>query len=415
MRTNIYHKMWNVALTMVLGILMVACSEDEIQDTKMSRKLHLVMGTQNITDVTDLTRALPTDYQSYSDFYGSTLPTSKKIQAFLVKTDDTNVPSITTMFTYGQDNFNNTTYNCWSSYVNIDDPTNTYYLYGFMPREAASGANIARLESTTPYADGAVLTINGINAVTPHDVCVIVGVKGYTPSSTETSLPSVGDVRDTDGDMATRLGKFDIKVPEVENYAYLLVDHIFCSFNFKLKIAEQYSKLRTIKVKTMQLEASTDGTLAHLIKKVKATITLRKTDDSTSPLATANSIVITTAETGEPAPAMLYDESEHKDVDNKNVPLTLTTSDQNLRGYLAPAAIGANGIEKFVLVTTYDVYDRKGNLIRAGETATNTFAPMTLTSALRPGEEFTFKITVTPTYLYMLSEPDLDSPTFTIQ
>lgn len=412
MRTNIYHKMWKVALTMVLGILMVACSEDEIQDTKMSRKLHLVMGTQNITDVTDLTRALPTDYQSYSTFYGSTLPTSKKIQAFLVKPGDTNVPSITTMFTYGQDNFNNTTYNCWSSYVNIDDPNNPYYLYGFMPREAASGANIARLESTTPYADGAVLTINGINAVTPHDVCVIVGVKGYTPGTT---LPSVVDVSDTDGDMTTRLGKFDIKVPEVENYAYLLVDHIFCSFNFKLKIAEQYSKLRTIKVKTMKLEASTDGSLAHLIKKVKATITLRKTDDNTSPLAATGSIDIEATEYGEPDPAMLYDESEHKDVNDKNVPLTLTTSDQNLRGYLAPAAIGASGIEKFVLETTYDVYDRKGNLIRAGETATNTFAPMTLTSALRPGEEFTFKITVTPTYLYMLSEPDLDSPTFTIQ
>ena len=411
MRTNIFHKMWKVALTMVLGILMVACSEDDIQDTKMSRKLHLVMGTQNITDVTDLTRALPTDYQSYSAFYGSTLPTSKKIQAFLVKSEDTNVPSITTMFTYGQDNFNNTPYNCWSSYVNIEDPTNTYYLYGFMPREAASGANIARLESTTPYADGAALTINGINAVTPHDVCVIVGVKGYTPATT---LPSVVDVSDTDGDMTTRLGKFDIKVPEVENYAYLLVDHIFCSFNFKLKIDDTYSKLRTIKVKTMKLEASTDGSLAHLIKKVKATIKLQSTPDNTSPLAAAGSIDIEATEYGEPDPAMLYDESEHKDVDNKNVPLTLTTSDQNLRGYLAPAAIGASGIEKFVLETTYDVYDRNGNLIRAGETATNTFAPMTLTSALRPGEEFTFNITVTPTYLYMLSEPDLDSPTFTI-
>ena len=259
MRTNIYHKMWKVALTMVLGILMVACSEDEIQDTKMSRKLHLVMGTQNITDVTDLTRTLPDGYDTYSAHYGSsTLPTSKKIQAFLVKPGDTNVPSITTMFTYGQDNFNNTTYNCWSSYVNIDDPNNPYYLYGFMPREAASGANIARLESSsTDYSDGAVLTINGINAVTPHDVCVIVGVKGYTPGTT---LPSVVDVSDTDGDMTTRLGKFDIKVPEVENYAYLLVDHIFCSFNFKLKIDDTYSKLRTIKVKTMKLEASTDGT-----------------------------------------------------------------------------------------------------------------------------------------------------------
>lgn len=148
-----------------------------------------------------------------------------------------------------------------------------------------------------------------------------------------------------------------------------------------------------------------------MIKKVKATITLRPTTDNTSPLAATGSIDIEATEYGEPDPAMLYD---YKEEGNNDEPLTLTTTEQNLRGYLAPAAIGASGIEKFVLVTTYDVYDRKGNLIRENQEAMNTFAPMTLTSALLPGEEFTFNITVTPTYLYMLSEPDLDSPTFTI-
>lgn len=413
MKTN-NHKIWSVALTMALGILMVACSEDEIQDTKMSRKLHLVMGTQNITDVTDLTRTLPDGYDTYSAHYGSsTLPTQKGIQAFMVASDDPDNPSNNSLFSFAfsTDDISSLPYSWWSSIDAIKDQNKTYYLYGFMPSVAASKVDtepkesIKHLPNSTDYADGAVLTINGINAITPHDVCVIVGVKGYTPTENET-LPTIDH---TKVDMATRLGLFDITVPKEVNYAYLLVDHIFCSFKFKLKINEQYSKLRTIKVKTMQLKASTDGSLAHLIKKVKATITLQSTNGTTSPLATANSIVITTAVPGEPDPAMLYDESEHNDE-----PLTLTTTEQALRGYLAPAAIGNDGIEKFVLVTTYDVYDRKGNLIRAGETATNTFAPKTLNPALRPGEEFTFNIAVTPTYLYMLSEPDLDSPTFTI-
>lgn len=418
MKTN-NHKIWSVALTMALGILMVACSEDEIQDTKMSRKLHLVMGTQNITDVTDLTRTLPDGYDTYSAHYGSsTLPTQKGIQAFMVASDDPDNPSNNSLFSFAfsTDDISSLPYSWWSSIDAIKDQNKTYYLYGFMPSVAASKVgtepkeSIKHLPNSTDYADGAVLTINGINAITPHDVCVIVGVKRYTPAVNE-KLPTIDHIN---VDMTTRLGKFDIfdnnNPPVEKNYAYLLVDHIFCSFKFNLKIDEQYSKLRTIKVKTMQLKASTDGSLAHLIKKVKATITLQSTNGTTSPLATANSIVITTAETGEPVPAMLYD---YNTAEN-NKPLELTTTDQALRGYLAPAAIGNDGIEKFVLVTTYDVYDRKGNLIRAGETATNTFAPKTLNPALRPGEEFTFNIAVTPTYLYMLSEPDLDSPTFTI-
>ncbi len=426
MRTNIYHKMWKVALTMVLGILMAACSEDEIQDTKMTRKLHLVMGTQNITDVTDLTRTLPDGYDTYSAHYGSsTLPTQKGIQAFMVASDDPDNPSNNSLFSFAfsTDDISSLPYSWWSSIDAIKDQNKTYYLYGFMPSVAASKVgtepkeSIKHLPNSTDYADGAVLTINGINAITPHDVCVIVGVKRYTPAANETTLPTIDHIN---VDMTTRLGKFDIfdnnNPPVEKNYAYLLVDHIFCSFKFNLKIDEKYSQLRSIKVKTMQLKASTDGTQSNLVKKVNATVTLQAKDDTTSP-PTPHSIVITTApvgDTGEPEPAMLYDESEHKDANNNNEPLTLTTTEQALRGYLAPAAIGNNGIEKFVLVTTYDVYDRNENLIRAGVTATNTFAPTNLNPALRPGEEFTFNITVTPTYLYMLSDPDLDLPTFTI-
>ncbi len=426
MKTN-YHKIWSVALTMMLGILMVACSEDEIQDVKMSRELHLVMGTQNITDVTNLTdgtRALPTNYQTYSAFYGSILPTNKSILGFLTTPD---AEPIQSQFTFSTDNTSTTPVNSWSSPLKIDTPSSTdYYLYGFMPSEAALGVNavtIAHLPSSTNYAEGAVLTINGINAVTSNDVCVIVGVKGYElgENQTEANLPAI-----TDDVLAmdARLGKFNLTLPGKEkNYAYLLVDHIFRSLKFSLKIDEQYGKLRTIKVKKMELTASTDGITQtdQIVNTVNATITLRPTN-GTSPLDNVSgSIVVAASETGSsPAPAVLYDESEHKDANNKNVPLTLTTTAQDIRAYLAPIAITPATIQRFVLKTTYDVYDRKGNLIRAGETgegetAENTFSlPASTLNDLKPGEEYTFKIEVIPTYLYMLSEPDLNSPTFTI-
>ena len=170
-----------------------------------------------------------------------------------------------------------------------------------------------------------------------------------------------------------------------------------------MKIDEQYSQLRTIEVKQMKLTASTDG--FQLVKSVDVKVTLQHTDDNTSPLA---SIVIEDYEMGSSVsdPAMLYNMSEHN-----NVPLTLTTDPKDLRGYLAPAVISSDPSLKFELETTYDVYDRKKNRIRENEVATNTFKPA---ETLNPGEEYTFNIIVTPTYLYRLGEQDLDSPSFTI-
>ena len=79
--------------------------------------------------------------------------------------------------------------------------------------------------------------------------------------------------------------------------------------------------------------------------------------------------------------------------------------------------------DNFVLRTTYDVYDTnvttahpEGNLIRkdcVAENKINTNLIAELTQ-LRAGELFTVNLLIKPTFLYMLSEPDLDNPTITI-
>jgi len=63
------------------------------------------------------------------------------------------------------------------------------------------------------------------------------------------------------------------------------------------------------------------------------------------------------------------------------------------------------------LVSTYDVYDSQGNKIRKDCTATNQLPHL---SANR-GQRVTFNLKVTPTYLYQLSEPDLDNPTIKVE
>jgi hypothetical protein len=62
------------------------------------------------------------------------------------------------------------------------------------------------------------------------------------------------------------------------------------------------------------------------------------------------------------------------------------------------------------LVCTYDVYDTNNNLTRQNCKAENKLPGGTVNR----GEWRTVNLTVNPTYLYMLSEPDLDNPSITM-
>ena len=72
----------------------------------------------------------------------------------------------------------------------------------------------------------------------------------------------------------------------------------------------------------------------------------------------------------------------------------------------------------FYLRSTYNVYDLKGNLVREGCEAVNTIDLRSLfkitATQLQRGHMYSVTLTVNPTYLYVLSEPDLDNPTVKI-
>ena len=92
--------------------------------------------------------------------------------------------------------------------------------------------------------------------------------------------------------------------------------------------------------------------------------------------------------------------------------IALTTDYQPFQSHFMPA-----GVTKLNIISTYDVYDRKGNLIRLNDEAINTIDIHELFTgqdeALR-GRRYTINLTINPTYLYMLSDPDLDNPTVII-
>ena len=162
------------------------------------------------------------------------------------------------------------------------------------------------------------------------------------------------------------------------------MDHLYAAALFSLKIDTDYALLRTIKLKTMTLSADKGS--------VNATISLTHNETGASPISN-----VTYTASGSSDVVVLFNSDEGTALD-KSVPLPVNVC-------FAPT-LSAD----LTLVSTYDVYDSKGNLIRQNCTATNKLPNL----EANRGQRVQVNLTVTPTYLYVLSDPDLDNPTIKI-
>ena len=273
----------------------------------------------------------------------------------------------------------------------------SYYLYGYIPHEDFVEPKIEHLTGAgKTYADGAVLTLEQLNTVMGYDLCVIIGAKNgkddYKADPTDYSVTGLkrGDFRyeaRTTGTGGTG-----------GNYVYLLFDHLYAAMRFNIRVHRDYNALRTIKLKELSLQAFTGDTPTK--KKMKAVITIEANASGDNPLT---NIVFTPSGT-ETGTGTFYTNEDGEE---------LNTDYKTFQGSFMPDAV-----TKVNLTTTYDVYDLNNNLIRKDCKATNTLDITKLflgqTSAKR-GHRYTINLTVQPTYLYMLSEPDLDNPTVKVE
>lgn len=272
------------------------------------------------------------------------------------------------------------------------EPT-TYYLYGYIPYDRNISSSISLLGGVgKTFADGAVLTLSGMPCFTVNDVCVIVGVKKGT-SSTESN-----------GNIVQ--GKFDYTVNAEENHVYLLFDHLYSGLKFSIKVDGEYNKLRTIKLKEMTMTLKAKNGTDPVKEKMNVTITLAKNGLETTPI---QSVTITPDGSSNDVEALSVYKTEAGEED-----LTLLTTPVNLYANFAPFDVTRF---KFELVSTYDVFDKDGNLVRKDCEATNTLdiGNLFAVSDLNRGTMYTVNLTVNPTYLYVLSDPDLDNPTIKIE
>lgn len=385
----------------LMGLMgLMGCSEDA-EDAEDAGRVTIVAQpcATGFTEEADMSRKWdtrawnPSPYVTYSTIYGANgmFPNqknlvNKSIEVFFTK--DGEAPLEGTFF------FNEHISEGESKWrLGMDEvPVGDHYLYGYIPKEDAGSVEIAPNSS---YSNGAVLTIKDLNTVTPSDVCVIIGAKEGTDAETVSDLQP---------------GQFMVRTTAsgtTGNYIFLLFDHIYTSLRFNFKVGTDYDKLRVIKLRKLELIACSDdqGTLAKA--KFNAIITLKKRTTSTTPVI--ESIVFEPDNSkGNAGYQELYN---WKNDPTKYVTLT-TTKPEQFMGCFVPG-----NHTYFKLQSTYDVFDKQGNLIRQGCEAVNAIDLYKIfkVHAVEPGHMYSLTMTVQPTYLYVLSEPDLDNPTVTIE
>ena len=335
----------------------------------------------NGTNKTNRAWEVPTGYVAYED----------GIQPIgIAFTKDTEAPMVGSFF-----------YSSGKWRTNLDDIKATdYNLYGYIPYLPAIRYSITDIDPETggandKYSTGAIMTLENVPTVVPHDLCVVIGAKHGTDKETVEGLRR-GDFKYT---AKTTTGE-DSK----GNYVFLLFDHLYAALRIKMKVHADYATMRTIKLKSLQLSTQTGEETSKDHNTI--TIKLQANDGSVSPITGDISYEQTgaTIGTGDDKGLEFWSSAAGEE---------LTTSFQDFTGHFMPS-----GITTLILTSVYDVYDRKGNLIREGCSATNTMVLedlLTEQKTTQRGKRYTVKMTILPTFLYMLSEPDLDNPTVSVE
>lgn len=353
---------WSIGVVLVLCGLLFACTE-ESRDSGEKDLLRLTSYIRPFEEELQETRngALVNDYLPFESVY----PISNSSISFGIFMAADASPSMELITYQGNGQ--------WQSFVGVQQKQ--YYLYGFLPAEAVSSASVEYLDAETKrWEDGAIMRINGLSSVTAEDICVVIGVQNATSAETPEYLRP---------GYLGYLGR-----PKGQNYVGLLLSHIYSAVDFQFQVDAAYHALRHIKLKKLVLKTQS-------MKSIDAIVEIRANTTGESPV---RSITWSSGTVGE-AEAVLFESAEGEE---------LTTTAKLINGFMTPSVSGY-----LVLESEYDVYDTHNNLVRQGCKAVNNLSSV-VSPVLQAGQKSVVTLTIKPTYLYVLSDPDLDNPTMNI-
>ena len=343
---------WLSSMLVLLLLMMVSCSQDSSNDG-------IDEPQNNLLHLSSVTR-------SSSDFTPSE---GNKIMMYVMTK---NAQFSTGTFTYSSG---------WTnSNVSVKEHEQ-YYMYGFMPAGSySSSISATATELNGDYSRGADLTISGLPIFTSQDFCAIVGVQRISATSEATNIVE---------------GNFDyLSGLSNENYVNLLMDHLYGELALQFKVDADYYALRHIKLKsvTLNYENGSGSTEA----KVDVTVRLR------DGYGLGQSSVVYTPSGNKASHAILENGSTF--LNSNATPIG--------SGVKCPPSLFDQAGTYMTLTCTYDVCsaDDTHNVIRENCTASNKMR----VSSMEHGKTNTVTVTIAPTYLYVLTDPDLDNPTIYI-
>lgn len=248
-------------------------------------------------------------------------------------------------------------------------PGRDYYMFGYMPAGFCTAEPTVQQTSAT----SATMTFTDLPTVTNEDFCIIVGAKeGKTPLG-------IADQ-----------GSFIYHAPENTSNGYyvsLLADHLYASVEFRVTIDHDYNVLRKVMLTKMTLKSSAAGKTL-----LDTQITLTMNDQGAHPIATNP---VNTLKTEGIAQFDLYNNTD-------GVELSPTVA-QSFTGCFAEGLGGDLSIE-----CQYDIYDRVSGALNKIETRTVVNGLKSLLQNQRRGRKKVINMKVDPTYLYQLSDGDVD-------
>ena len=357
----------------LIGLIgLMGCSKAEEEQLSNDTTIEVMSYVAGFEENTFATRSWvpPTPYELYGE-------TDKAIGIAFTK-DNGDVPKLGHFFASSGK---------WRTNIDDIEANTTYYLYGYVPHFGGISMSITTptfISANANYSAGAIVTLNDVPAVMPSDLCVVIGAKAGTDKETVTGLRR--------GDFA-----YVASASADDNYVFLLFDHLYAALRIRMRVHDDYAALRTIKLKSLSLKTYAGETTSS--QKTNIEVSLEATDGS-NPIHD-----ITYAPSGGEITEPLEFWSSEGEL--------LTTAFKSFVGHFMP-----DGITTLVLTSVYDVYDTQGNLIRKDCKATNTMKLSELLTGqvtTRRGSRYTINMTIKPTYLYMLSEPDLNNPTVTVE
>lgn len=269
------------------------------------------------------------------------------------------------VFVEGMQNESTITFNgsSWESSLKLDP--DQYNIYSYIPKR--NGVSLS----------GNVITFKNVPFIMSEEILLSSGAVAETVTKDET--PS-------DKTASLVKNKYSIDVTSAENtknYVTFMMDRVMARVILNFKVHENYSKIRTIKIKEVTLKPA-----AGNYQSVNIDCTMN--DGS----------------------AIGYVMSKGAAVDNK-VSFSITddglvldnTSEKSVGTFYSVPGVQNN----VVMTVEYDVYDKAETLVREKQTVTNSSIKLIGTGTLERAKEYTLNVNIVPTYLYSLSDTDKES------